>query len=101
MRWLRYPAPVLSILLWAACESGSMAGPEVTIELGGKFCSMYPDALTSALEQVSGVEAVDLKTKEGYAIVTGKTGAIRLADLKDAVNGVRGEGWHCEVASIE
>lgn len=91
----------LTILLSTACESGSVAGPEVMIKLGGKFCEMYPDALTSALQQVAGVEGVDLETREGYAIVTGKAGAMKLADLEEAVNGVRGEGWHCKAERVE
>ncbi len=98
---LRSLALLLLIMLSAACGSGSVAGPEVTIKLGGKFCGMYPDALTSALRQVDGVEAVDLESKKGYAIVTGKAGAMSLADLEEAVNGVQGEGWRCEAERVE
>ncbi len=97
----RYLAFVLMILLSAACESGSVAGPEVAIKLGGKFCAMYPDAITTALQRVDGVEAVDLESRKGYAIVTGKAGAMKLADLRKAVNGARGEGWHCEAELVE
>lgn len=89
------------IMLSAACESGSVAGPEVTIKLGGKFCEMYPDALSSALQRVTGVEAVDLDSRKGYAIVTGKTGTMSLTDLEEAVNGVQGEGWYCEAERLE
>lgn len=95
-----YAALALLIIASAACEAPPAAGPEVTIKLGGKFCEMYPDALASALEQVSGVEAVDLE-KEGYAIVTGQAGAMSLTDLEEAVNGVRGEGWYCEAERLE
>lgn len=94
-------ASALIILLAAACESSSVAGPEVTIKLGGKFCDMYSDALTSALQKVNGVETVDLKSRKGYAIVTGKAGAMKLGDLREAVNGARGEGWHCEAESLK
>lgn len=101
MRRLPYLALTLFILSSAACGSDSPAGPEVTIKLGGKFCEMYPDALTSALQRVTGVEAVDLESREGYAIVTGKPGAMSRTALEEAVNGVRGEGWYCEAERVE
>lgn len=101
MPYSRYSGFVLMILLSAACEPGSVAGPEATIKLGGKFCEMYPDALTAALQRVDGVETVDLEKRKGYAIVTGQAGAMSLADLRDAVNGLRGEGWHCEAERID
>lgn len=89
------------VTLAVGCESQSVAGPEVRIKLGGQFCEMYPEPLTAALKQVAGVEAVEVEAEPGVAIVRGQAGAMDLSALKAAVNGVHGEGWHCEVEGVE
>lgn len=71
------------------------ADQKVMLMLGGKFCEMYPDAIHTALKQVGGVKAVDLKSMKGHAVVTGD-GTMKPDQLAAAVNGVKGDGWHCK-----
>lgn len=70
------------------------ADQKVMLMLGGKFCEMYPDAVQAALKKAAGVKAVDLKSMKGHAVVTGD-GAMKPDQLAAAVNGVKGDGWHC------
>jgi mercuric ion binding protein len=79
---------LLSAPAWAAEQ-------KVTLMLGGKFCEFYPDAIQTALKKVAGVTAVDLKSMKGHAIVT-TDGKAKPDDLTDAVNAVKGDGWHCK-----
>jgi copper chaperone CopZ len=72
------------------------ADEKVTLALGGKFCDMYPEDIQTALKKVSGVTAVDLKSKKGHAVVTGEAGKMKSDQLVAAVNGVKGDGWHCK-----
>jgi copper chaperone CopZ len=71
------------------------AEQKVTLMLGGKFCEFYPDAIDKALKNVPGVTAVDLKSMKGHAIVT-TDGKAKPDQLTSAVNGVKGDGWHCK-----
>jgi len=72
------------------------AEEKVTLALGGKFCEFYPDAIKDALQKVPGVTAVDFKSKKGHAVVSGDAEKIKPDQLVSAVNGVKGDGWHCK-----
>jgi mercuric ion binding protein len=74
---------------WAAEE-------KITLALGGKFCEFYPDAIKEALQKVPGVTAVDFKSKKGHAVVSGDAEKMKPDQLVSAVNGVKGDGWHCK-----
>lgn len=91
----------LSLALLAGCAPEPRTAPEVTLKLGGQFCESYADAVKSALMQVEGVKAVDLESTKGHAVVTGDPGAMKVGKLKDAVDGVKGEGWYCEATVVK
>lgn len=80
---------ILTAQAWAADQ-------KVTLMLGGKFCEFYPEAIDTALKNVSGVKSVDLKSMKGHAIVEVESGKVKPSQLTDAVNAVKGEGWHCK-----
>ena len=80
---------LVGVTAWAADQ-------KVTLMLGGKFCEFYPEAVETALKKVSGVTGVDLKSKKGHAVVEVEAGKVTPDQLADAVNGVKGEGWHCK-----
>ncbi len=87
------------VLLVATGGLGSLAVAEektVTLKLGGKFCEFYLGDVEKALKDVSGVQSVDLKSKKGHVVVTVRDGKVSPNDLAAAVNGVKGEGWHCK-----
>jgi copper chaperone CopZ len=79
----------------AAFGPAGAADQKTTLMLGGKFCEMYQDAVQGALKKVAGVKAVDLKSMKGHAVVTGD-GTVKPDQLTAAVNGVKGDGWHCK-----
>lgn len=82
--------------LWAAEQKTPRSGGQkVTLMLGGKFCDSYPDEVQSALKQVPGVKAVDLKSMKGHAMVETEAGKVKPEQLASAINKVKGEGWHC------
>ena len=70
------------------------AEQKVTLMLGGKFCDSYLGDLSDALKKVAGVKDVDLKSMKGHAVVTVDEKA-KPDQLATAVNGVKGDGWHC------
>ncbi len=80
---------ILTAQAWAAEQ-------KVTLMLGGKFCEFYPEAIDTALKNVSGVKSVELKSKKGHAVVEVEAGKVKPEQLTDAVNAVKGEGWHCK-----
>ena len=80
---------LVGVTAWAADQ-------KVTLMLGGKFCEFYPEAVETALKKVSGVTGVDLKSTKGHAVVDVEAGKVKPDQLADAVNAVKGEGWHCK-----
>lgn len=80
---------ILTAQAWAADQ-------KVTLMLGGKFCEFYPEAVDTALKNVSGVKGVDLKSMKGHAIVEVESGKVKPSQLTDAVNAVKGDGWYCK-----
>ena len=88
---------VLVVVALSILEISAFAAEQkVTLMLGGKFCEFYPEAIETALKKVSGVTGVDLKSKKGHAVVDVEAGKVKPDQLADAVNAVKGEGWHCK-----
>lgn len=75
----------------------AQGGTEQTVVLmfDGKSCDAYLGPVESVLRKVAGVKAVDFKSMKGHAIVTIEGNKTRSNQLVQAVNGVKGEGWHC------
>jgi copper chaperone CopZ len=72
------------------------AGEEkVMLMLGGKFCEAYLGDVEAVLAKLPGVKAVDLKSMKGHAVVTINGERVKTDQLVAAVNGVKGDGWHC------
>lgn len=82
----------------AVCASAlpaNAAEQKVTLMVGGKFCDAYLGNVSEALNKVEGVKKVDLKSMKGHAVVTIDGDKTKPAQLEKAVNGVKGDGWHC------
>jgi copper chaperone CopZ len=86
---------VLCGLLLAWSGGGFAADQKVMLMLGGTYCDVYLGEVESALKHVAGVKAVDLKSMKGHAIVMVDGDKATAAQLAKAVNGVKGDGWHC------
>jgi periplasmic mercuric ion binding protein len=87
---------VLAVVAVVTLEMSAFAAEQkVTLMLGGKFCDSYLGDVESALKKVSGVKAVDVKSMKGHAVVTADA-SVKPKDLVSAVNGVKGDGWHCK-----
>jgi len=71
------------------------AEQKIMLMLGGKFCEAYLGDVQAALTKLSGVKAVDLKSMKGHAVVTIDGEKIKVDQLTAAVNGIKGDGWHC------
>ncbi|MBD0305050.1 MAG: hypothetical protein ICV76_00645 [Nitrospiraceae bacterium] len=94
--------PMIRILLLGAtfgtiavAPMAQAADQKVTLALGGKFCDLYQGEVESALKRIAGVTGVDFKSLKGHAVVTGDAGKVKTDQLVSAVNGVKGDGWHC------
>jgi copper chaperone CopZ len=87
---------VLLVALFS-CVSMAQAAAEqkVMLMLGGTYCDVYLVDVESALKKVAGVTAVDLKSMKGHAIVMVENDKATANQLVKAVNGVKGDGWHC------
>jgi len=68
---------------------------KVMLMLGGRYCDLYLGDVESALRKIAGVKAVDLKSMKGHVIVSLESDKSTTKQLAEAVNGVKGEGWHC------
>lgn len=77
------------------------ADQQITLALGGKFCEFYGGDVQTALMKVTGVKAVDLNSKKGHAVVTADTAKVKPTQLTDAVNAVKGDGWHCKAEVVK
>ena len=85
-------------LIGFACAMATpvFAGEQkVTLMLGGKFCEAYLGDVEAALAKLPGVKAVDVKSMKGHAVVTMDGSKVKVDQLAAAVNGVKGDGWHC------
>lgn len=81
---------------WSGVESAQAAAEQrVTLMLGGQYCDLYLGDVESALKQLTGIKSVDLKSMKGHAVVTVEGDKATANQLAQAVNGVKGEGWHC------
>lgn len=88
----------LGCLIGFACAVATpvFAGEQkIILMLGGKYCDAYFGDVDAALTKLSGVKAVDLKSMKGHAVVTTDGAMIKTSQLAAAVNGVKGDGWHC------
>ena len=88
----------LGVLIGFMCTMAApvFAGEEkVMLMLGGKYCEAYLGDVEASLAKLSGVKVVDLKSMKGRAVVTIESGKVKPAQLVTAVNGVKGESWHC------
>lgn len=92
---MRVTAYALGVLIVASSIQAWAADQKVTLALGGKMCDLYRPSVESALRKVQGVSAVDFKSVKGSVIVTAGP-SVKPAQLADAVNGVKGEGWYCK-----
>lgn len=85
-------------LIGFACMTATpvfAAEQKVVLMIGGKFCDAYLGDVDAALKRKQGVKAVDLKSMKGHAVVTIDGEQVKAGQLSAAVNGVKGDGWHC------
>ncbi len=88
-------------IVFAAALYGNLGSAQgateqkVMVMLGGQYCDLYLGDVESALRKIAGVKAVDLKSVKGHAIVMVDGGKTISNQLVQAVNGVKGDGWHC------
>jgi len=94
---------LLTFMLMAlfGCGADQPGAPVVTIKLGGKFCESYSESVKTTLQGAAGVREVDITTKHGHAVVTGDPKVMSTGTLKNAVDGVKGEGWYCEAEIVD
>jgi copper chaperone CopZ len=85
----------------AAAQAGAGSGDKTTLMLGGKFCEHYLGDVETALKKVPGVKSVDLKSMKGHAIVDSEAGKVKPGQLTEAVNKVKGDGWHCTAEAMK
>ena len=85
-------------LIGFACAMATpvFAGEQkIILMLGGKYCDAYWGDVDHALKRVVGVKTVDFKSMKGHAVVTVESGKVKPAELATAINGVKGDSWHC------
>lgn len=68
---------------------------KVMLVLGGQYCDVYLGDVESALRKIAGVKAVDFRSMKGHAVVTVEGDKTTANQLAQAVNGGKGDGWHC------
>ena len=91
----------LVTIVGAGVGTGFAGEQKVTLKLGGNFCDAYLDEVSEALKKVPGVKEVDLKSMKGHAVVTSEGDKTKPDQLAHAVNGVKGDGWHCTAQAMK
>lgn len=86
---------LFSVLMVGCLGAAYGADQKVMLMLGGTYCELYLGDVESALKKLAGVKAVDFKSMKGHAIVTVEGDKTTSNQLAQAVNGVKGDGWHC------
>ncbi|MCP9447924.1 MAG: hypothetical protein NNA22_10200 [Nitrospira sp.] len=95
-------AIIVTGALCGALELAQAAAEQrITLMLGGSYCDLYLGEVESAVKKVSGVKAVDFKSMKGHAIVTVEQSKATSKQLVEAVNSVKGEGWHCRAKEMK
>lgn len=95
-------AIIVTGALCSALELAQAAAEQrITLMLGGSYCDLYLGEVESAVKKVSGVKAVDFKSMKGHAVVTVEGDKTTAKRLEAAVNGVKGEGWHCHAKAMK
>jgi copper chaperone CopZ len=89
-------AVIATGVLFGVLELAQAAGEQrITLMLGGSYCDLYLGEVESAVKKVSGVKAVDFKSMKGHAVVTVEGDKTTSKQLVEAVNNIKGDGWHC------
>ncbi len=86
---------LFSVLMVSWLGAAYGADQKVMLMLGGTYCDLYLGDVESALKKLTGIKAVDFKSMKGHAIVTLEGNKTTSNQLAQAVNGVKGNGWHC------
>lgn len=73
----------------------------VILMLGGQYCDLYLGDVESALKKLAGIKAVDFKSMKGHAVVRVEGDTTTANQLVQAVNGVKGDGWHCSAQAMK
>jgi periplasmic mercuric ion binding protein len=95
MKRVRTSLVLLSVLMVGGLGTVYGAEQKVMLMLGGTYCDLYLGEVESALKKLTGVKAVDSKSMKGHTIVMVEGGKTTANQLAQAVNGVKGDGWHC------
>ena len=86
----------VAIFSMQGCGETTETNPtKMTLKLGGENCEFYLGAVEDALKKVKGVQAVDLQSQKGQALVT-TDGTLKVGQVVSAVDGLSGDGWNCE-----
>ncbi len=86
----------LAMISTQGCGESTETNPtKMTLKLGGENCEFYLGAVEEALKKVKGVQAVDLQSQKGQALVT-TDGSVKYQTVAEMVNALSGEGWNCE-----
>jgi copper chaperone CopZ len=102
--WIRKGGPMnkmrmglVFVEVLSGCVDLAQAATERTVMLmlGGEYCDLYLGDVESALKKLTGVKTVDFKSMKGHVIVTVEGDKTTVNHLEKAVNGVKGDGWHC------
>lgn len=93
---------VLSLYLSVSVsERPEKKDPEkIRVRLDGRFRGEHLKAIERVLKRLVGVKSVNLSSMKGHAIVEVTSDKVRSCHLVDAIETVRGPGWHCTAEQI-
>ncbi|NVB38970.1 cation transporter [Pseudenhygromyxa sp. WMMC2535] len=88
---------VCALLVVGACK-GEPRTMQVEIAVEGMVCDSCAEAITHELERLEGVRAADVSYDRGSAVVTYEEGAVEVAALEEAIEGI---GYQAEPGAAE
>lgn len=86
-------AMFLSVSVSSASTNEMMK--RIRVKLDGKYCGGYLGDVEQVLVKINGVQSVNLEAMKGHAIIEVASDKVKANQLIEAVQTVKGNGWHC------
>ena len=73
---------------------------EIELKLGGQYCGVYLDDVKHALRKLHGVGKISFNSSQDRVTIAEGSDGPKQAELIDAINSVKGDGWYCQAESL-
>ncbi len=91
---------LMSLGLLSLPQMAFGAQKDITLKLGGQYCGVYLDDVKHALRKLHGVGNISFNSSQDKVSIAEASDGPKEADLINAINNVKGDGWYCQAESL-